>query len=94
MSLAICTRCGRKTSVRDFESGYCVTCMGEVQEQANRRQIMATSMPNGVITRWNASPSFLDKKNNYMYFRIPPGQTLYFDPTKHYEIIVKECEVS
>lgn len=85
-----CDECGRM-GIYNFD-GLCRPCDIERQNDVERRKIVETSMPGGIITRWNASPSFLDKKNNYMYFRIPPSQAFYFDPNKIYDIIIKEVD--
>ena len=90
MSLFTCEKCGRKSEM-NFD-GLCRQCDIERQNEVERRKIVDISMPSGVIARWSATPSFLDKKNNYMYFRIPPSQALYFDPNKQYDLIVKEVD--
>ena len=88
-----CEECGLRNPAQTM-NGLCKNCHNKRQDEAEKRDIIDTSMPNGVVSRWNASPSFLDKKNNYMYFRIPLTQNSYFDPRKIYEIIVKEVAVN
>jgi len=89
VNLEICPQCEVRKDTFTSE-GICVDCSWKNQEESDRRKINASSMPDGFITTWNDSPSYLDKKNNYMYFRIPQTSTLFFDPDKKYQIIVKE----
>lgn len=88
VGLEKCTQCGFMKDM--FQDGVCMSCLTQNQEEQERREVNATSIPDGFITTWNDSPSFLDKKNNYMYFRIPQTSTLFFDSKKIYQIIVKE----
>ena len=90
MSLKTCPECGLKKDMLTPE-GVCQLCHWRHQEEEDRREIINTSMHDGIITRWNATPSFLSKKLNSMYFRIPPEQLPYFDPNTQYEIIIKEA---
>lgn len=89
MSLDTCKVCGLKKEQLSTE-GVCLTCGWEAQDLEYVRKINTNSMDGGIITTWNDSPSFLSKKDNYMYFRIPPTARLFFDPLKVYQIIVKE----
>ena len=83
-----CTQCGFMKDI--LQDGVCISCLHRNQDEFERREINATTIPEGFITTWNDSPSYLDKKNNYMYFRIPQTSTLFFDAEKIYQIIVKE----
>ena len=89
MSKNICKKCGLKKEQLSTE-GICLTCGWEEQDLEELKKFNATSIDGGIITTWNDSPSFLSKKDNYMYFRIPPTVRLFFDPNKEYQIIVKE----
>jgi len=91
MSLKLCPECGLKKEILTPE-GICLQCHWKHQDEEDLRRIVNTSMPSGIIARWNGSPSFLDKKRNYMYLRIPDTQNHYFDPNKQYEIIVMEAK--
>jgi len=90
LSKSICKKCGLKKETISKTSGLCYECGWEEQNLEELRDINSTSMDGGIITTWNDSPSFLSKKDNYMYFRIPPTARLFFDPNKLYQIIVKE----
>jgi len=92
MSLKPCPECGLKKDGIHTPEGLCKECYQREQEEEERREFINTSMPSGIIARWNGSPSFLDKKRNYMYLRIPDTQNHYFDPNKEYEIIVLEAK--
>jgi len=92
MSKNICSKCGLKKETISKITGLCYECGWEEQSLEELRTINSTSMLDGVITTWNDTPSFLSKKDNYMYFRIPPRCTLFFDPDKVYQIIVKGVE--
>ena len=92
MSLKPCPECGLKKDAPHTPEGICRECHQAKQEE-ERREFVNTSMPNGIVARWNGSPSFLDKKRNYMYLRIPDTQNHYFDPNKEYEIIVLEAKI-
>jgi len=91
MSLKMCPQCGIKKEMLTSD-GICAQCHWEDQDEEDRRELIFTTMPGGIIARWNGSPSFLDKKRNYMYLRIPDTQNHYFDPNKEYEIIVLEAK--
>ena len=91
MSLKTCPQCGLKRDMLTPE-GICQPCHWKHQEEEDRREHINTSMPNGIVARWNGSPSYLDKKRNYMYLRIPDTQNRYFDPNKEYEILVLEAK--
>lgn len=68
----------------------CDDCYLKEQNEDERDEINAVSFPDGFITTWNSKPAFLDKKHNYMYFRIPENQRIFFDPIKTYQIIIRE----
>ena len=91
MGMKVCKECGLKRDTLSSE-GICYECGWAIQDEEERRKINATSMPEGFITTWNDTPSFLDKKRNFMYFRIPRTSSLFFDPEKEYQIIIKEVE--
>lgn len=91
MSLKACTKCGLKKEITTTD-GLCFTCAWEEQDEYNKRREINTSMPGGIIARWTTTPSFLDKKKNFRYFRIPIEQNLFFDSDKQYEIIVLEAK--
>ena len=84
-----CVECGKKVFGKRT-NGLCQECYDNQQDKKEQRDINNTSFPEKVITTWNTKPSFLDKKNNYMYFRIPETQRYFFDPEKIYQIIIKE----
>lgn len=90
VSMNICKECGLKKPQLTNE-GICLDCAWALQDEEERKEINSTSMPEGFITTWNDTPSFLDKKRGFMYFRIPSTSTLFFDPEKEYQIIVKEA---
>jgi hypothetical protein len=83
-----CRICHRKSTI--MIDGICQHCYWEQQDEEDRRVINNASFPEGFIATWNDSPSFLSKKRDYMYFRIPNNQRVFFDPEKRYQIIVKE----
>ena len=85
----ICKKCGLGKERLSLEE-ICPECEQRAQDLEDIRKINSTSIDGGIITTWNDSPSFLSKKDNYMYFRIPPTARLFFDPNKEYQIIVKE----
>lgn len=91
VKMPICKECGLRKSQLSNE-GMCIDCCWDKQDEELRSKINATSMPEGFITTWNDTPSFLDKKRNFMYFRIPKVSSLFFDPEKQYQIIIKEVE--
>ena len=91
MSLKTCPECGLKKEITTPD-GLCLQCNWKNQDEEDRREFINTSMPNGIVARWNGSPSYLDKKRNYMYLRIPDTQNRYFDPNKEYEILVLEAK--
>jgi len=91
MSLKTCPECGLKKDMLTIE-GICQTCYWKHQEEEDRRNLINVSFPDGIIARWNASPSYLDKKKNFRYFRIPIEQNHYFDSDKKYEIRVLEAK--
>lgn len=86
-----CIKCGLKKDGMLTPEGMCRECYQGEQDEEDRRAYINTSMPGGIVARWNGTPSFLDKKRNYMYLRIPDTQNHYFDPEKEYEIIVLEA---
>lgn len=93
MSLKTCPECGLRKDTPYTLDGLCVQCHQKHQEEEDHRDFINISMPNGIIARWTTTPSFLDKKKNFRYFRIPVEQNPYFDSDKQYEIVVMEAKV-
>lgn len=91
MSLKLCPECGLKKEILTTD-GICLQCHWHKQDEEDLREFVNTSFPDGIITRWVDTPSYLDKKKNFRYFRIPEKQNNYFDSNKQYEIIVKEAK--
>ena len=92
MSLKLCPECQIRKEIFVPSAGICRECYQRRQDEEDRREFINTSFPDGVIAKWNATPSFLDKKRNYMYFRIPDTQNRYFDHNKIYEITISEAK--
>lgn len=87
-----CKKC-EKFVLQLANEGYCAFCWEDVQNEETVRNVVQTSMPDGLIAFWDDSISYISKKNNRAYFRIPPSQKLRLLDNKIYRIIIKEVKI-
>jgi hypothetical protein len=90
VSVPTCKKCKKRVYGTMTSEGLCYECNIQEQMEEEREEINNVSFPKGIIATWNSSPGYLDKKNNYMYFRIPSDQRLFFDPEITYQVIIKQ----
>jgi len=87
-----CKKCGEFV-IQLAPDGYCYICSAEVQNEELGKNIIQTKMPDGLVAFWEDSISYISKKNNRAYFKIPPTQKLRLLDNKKYRIIIKELNL-
>jgi len=84
-----CKKCGN--FVMDiFEGKYCKICWDSIQDEMLLKNIIQTKLPEGLIAFWEDTVSYLSRKRNQKYFKIPEEQKLRILDNIKYRIIIKE----
>lgn len=84
-----CKKCGNSV-IQLAPEGYCYICYEDIQNEGILKNIIQTEMPDGLVAFWDDSISYISKKQNRAYFRIPQSQKLRLLDGKKYRIIIKE----
>lgn len=83
-----CKRC--HTLVIDIYDGYCALCWDEIQNELLLENIVQTKLPEGLVAFWVDTVSYISKKKNQKYFKIPDTEKSSIIDNKKYRIIIKE----
>lgn len=70
--------------------GYCHICWDAIQDEALLKNIIQTKLPEGLVAFWEDSISYISKKKDRAYFKIPPEQKSRILDDIKYRIIIKE----
>jgi len=74
----------------DLYDGFCTICSDEIQDELLLKTIIQTKLPEGLVAFWEDTVSYLSKKKNQKYFKIPETQKVRILDDKKYRIIIKE----
>ena len=86
-----CKKCNNKVLQLGPE-GYCYICWDQIQNEELVEDISQSKMPEGLVAFWEDSVSYINKKQNRAYFKIPQTQKLRILDNKRYRIIIKEVK--
>ena len=84
-----CKKCGRLV-IQLANADYCHICWRDIQNEEVMEEVINIRMPDGLVAIWEDSISYLSKKQNRAYFKIPHTQKLRLLDNKKYRIIIKE----
>ena len=87
----VCKKCGRKVLQLATED-YCHICWDLIQDEDFVKKIIQTSLPEGLVAFWDDSISYISKKKNRAYFKVPEEEKLRILDNKIYRIIIKEVD--
>jgi len=95
MSLQLCNACGFKKEIFVFnkEKGehICYQCNSDLQvDKEDLEDVMQIKLPGGIVAFWIDSSSYINKKKDQRYFKIPDGSKKAIVHGKDYKIMIQD----